>query len=302
MNIYKYGSNLEHNIYGGQKLNNEPSNFVCVFEEELSEPTESTFQKMLKLLTEQGLIITDIFENNLKVVTDTGDTYTLANNTVFSEKNGDIELIHCSLLAFIFDRPFRKDALYLDADGLVVDLTGRAIKDIHNGKIHLQSKNLNWYLTQNPMLVIDLFYFSIVKGWAIDGIVWKVYKECYYGRSPILKEVPDKLIQCFKENSSYTIELMIQNPGFKDWLLNACNFEIALSKSQPQYGRVIYDAPLFDAGPKLEEQINFLKAKPLQQADVEIIRFEPIQVQEEPIPVEENKLEELRWNEILNNI
>ncbi len=98
--------------------------YICVHETPEEVPVEIAFDEMCDMLKSKGLVFKNINRDKFTIQMSNNDEYSLA----FAETNNGKKLVN--LLRYMFSRIFTIEALYIDEDGEIVDLTNRSKHDI----------------------------------------------------------------------------------------------------------------------------------------------------------------------------
>lgn len=230
MQIVESGASVADRVRG---LTPTVGTFVCVVDTPQEKTLEQAFFEMLYNLTETGIVITEVLMTELKAVTSKNAIYTLAHEIVLTGET--ITFNPSNLARHIFSRLFYYDALYINEQNEIADLTRNAINFITSADIGFIPKNCDLILKKNPDLLLPIIrqILHSTRNFIVEGTEIYFALKAFNCKKAISRPVLEELVELINMNPMKFFNTLKDFPRLLNYLYNICGLQTTVVIEKP---------------------------------------------------------------------
>lgn len=156
---------------------------------------------------------------SMNITTNNGVIYQLANERRYSSRYHIILSNPSSIIGHMSSRDFRFENLYLDDKNDIIDISGNAIRDIENRRLHLQNSNL-YGICNDITSVLKIITLHILDKFRFgDNNLINEFRDIDFGNLNIVKTDNDIFKEVFLPNTRASLEFLSKNRTLLNWFL-----------------------------------------------------------------------------------
>ena len=223
INIYEVGGSVRDRLLG---LESKDKDFVVVFDD-ISIGIDKAWNNLIYYLKNQGYeifletkscyTIRARFPENHQHKGLVADFVIARKDIQYNLENRKPNIELGTIKDDILRRDFCCNALYIDENNKIIDLTGKGFSDIEN-KILRTPLEVNKTLLDDPLRIFRAIRFAIIKGFSLNFDLVEAILDNDFNFNMISTErVREELYKCFKHDTLKTLAYLEGFPKVKEY-------------------------------------------------------------------------------------